>query len=303
MCRIAGPITLHWKRAGTYSLKYNTDVTIDGQRLIGMLSDDSVQPDSGGYRDEAEIIVGGRAVAPEGYAFVGWTIRGDEGGTVYYPGKTFSLQGEYAVMVNGKKTVYLDAVYQQIKTARIVYDANGGTISNNADSGYPYELDSSRNTVLDENSNPKNLDTHKVNRDTAAGTVTVSGLVNNSPMKLSNGEGFTAPEGSKATLSGWNTEPDGSGDHYALGAYQVDNESESEEGFDPIYVDVNDPVTLYAEWQIKVYFNKNDTAALFGNDWGEKYVLVDDGSAHDGEYYTLSYVHAKLASFWHSDEA
>lgn len=281
-------LRLHWKKAGTYYLKYNTDVTIDGQRLIGMLSDDSVQPDSAGYRDEAEIIVGGRAVAPEGYTFVGWKIRGDGSGTVYYPGKTFSLLGEYAVTVNGKKTVYLDAVYQQIKTARIVYDANGGTILNSADSGYPYELDSSRNPVLDEDSNPKNLNTHKVVRDTNTGTVTVSGLVNNSPVKLSSGEGFVAPENSNATLSGWNTEPDGSGKHYSLGAYQDDSG-------DPICVDINDPVTLYAEWQIKVYFNKNDPDAAFSDNGWTDYTLIDEsGSDHNGEYYIETYINATL---------
>ena len=280
-------LKLHWKMAGTYYLQYNTDVTTDGERLIGTLSDDSVQPNSAGYRDQANITIGGRAVAPDEYAFVGWTIRGDDSGKVYYPGEDFTLLGEYAVTVNGKKTVYLDAVYQQIKTAKIIYDANGGTISNSADSGYPYKMGSDGTPVLDDDSNPENLNTHKVARDTDKGTVTVSGLVNNSPVKLSSGEGFTVPTGSNASLTGWNTKPDGSGKHYDLGSYQTSN--------GPIYVDINDPITLYAEWQITVYFNKNDGDATFSESGWNGYIPINDSeSEHNGEYAKETYVNATL---------
>ena len=280
-------LKLHWKMADTYYLQYNTDVTTDGERLIGTLSDDSVQPNSAGYRDQANITIGGRAVAPDEYAFVGWTIRGDDSGKVYYPGEDFTLLGEYAVTVNGKKTVYLDAVYQQIKTAKIIYDANGGTISNSADSGYPYKMGSDGTPVLDDDSNPENLNTHKVARDTDKGTVTVSGLVNNSPVKLSSGEGFTMPTGSNASLTGWNTKPDGSGKHYDLGSYQTSN--------GPIYVDINDPITLYAEWQITVYFNKNDGEATFSESGWNGYIPINDSeSEHNGEYAKETYVNATL---------
>ncbi len=269
-------LKLHWRMNGTYYLEYNPDVTVDGERLKGSISDDSVLPDERGYRDQANITIGARAVAPSEYAFTGWRVRGDDSGKVYYPGSELILEGECAVAVNGKNIVYLDAVYTKIKTAKIVYDANGGTVSDSADAGY----------ACDEAGSPISGASGKVTRDTAAGTVSLSGLVNNSQVRLASGAGFTAPASSEATLSGWNTKADGSGDHYDLDSFKAAK--------GPLYVDVEEPVTLYAEWQLKVYFNKNTSrypTAEFGTGWGDEYTLDEA----NGEYSRVAYYNAVLS--------
>ncbi|MBQ7614285.1 MAG: hypothetical protein IJU77_04515 [Butyrivibrio sp.] len=268
-------LKLHWRIAGTYYLQYNTDVTIDGVRLKGRMSDDSILPDPAGYQDQANILIGGRAEAPDEYTFVGWTIRGDESGKIYYPGDTFKLLAKWGVTVNGEKTVYLDAVYSQIKTAKIIYDANGGQIADGANAGYPCDANGDRIPTAQSS----------VKWDTTKGTVTLYGLVNNSQVRLSDGTGFSAPAtaASVATLSGWNTKADCTGDHYDLDSFKKGNL--------PIYVDINEPITLYAEWRVNVYFNKNEDNypyASLGNDWGDGYTLVN------GEYQTYGYVGATL---------
>lgn len=274
-------LKLHWKLSGTYYLQYNADVTVSGDHMAGTLNDGALPPSTEGYTDQAEIVLTNSAIAPEGYSFVGWTVRGDSSGKMYYPGGTFTLPGELAVTVNGKKTVYLDAVYEKIKTATIIYEANGGTVSDNADAGGPIDNTHALLPSTD----------FSVSRDMTNGTVTVSGIVNNSPVLLSSGAGFVAPVGSNATLTGWNTKRDGSGTHYALGSY--------EDGENPLYVDIEEPVTLYAEWQITVYINKNDSqypGAEFTAEGWDGYTLVNDSaSEHYGEYSFVTYVHAKLA--------
>ena len=202
------------------------------------------------------------AHAPEGMSFVGWKIRGDDY-TVYYPGQTFEFQSLYAFeeSVDGieKEYLILDAVYSKIESAQITYDANGGIVdTESVDYGKPTETDANYETEADGSS------------------ATISGLLNNSEVTLSNGTGFSL-EG--AEFKGWNTEPDASGDHFDAG--------------EDYYVDKEEPVTLYAEWQVKVYFDKNNANA----DWGGSWNAVDD----DGDpiytwdesrqqYYTYAYV-------------
>ena len=129
------------------------------------------------------------ATPPDGYEFTGWTIRGDDSGNIYYPGSSFTLLTQYAATVQGKKTVYLDAVYTKVATASIVYDANGGTITESElDYGSPYDSTATRPIY---------------SCDTDAGTATISNLVNNSRVYLSDGSGFTRTD---ATFVGWSNE-------------------------------------------------------------------------------------------------
>lgn len=287
-------LRLHWRMAGVFYLQYNADVTVGGKRLAGRISDGSIVPSVDGYADRSDIIVNNYADAPDGYTFIGWRVRGDDSGRVYHPGELLTLNGERAVTVNGKKTVYLDAVYATIKTASIVYDANGGTVSDTADSGYPYKTDVTGTPVMS-GEKPENLNTHSVARTST--TLTVSGLVNNSPVLLSTGEGFSYSyvdqSGNTVVLepSGWNTKPDGSGTHYVLGSY-VDEQGK------PYYVDIDDPVTLYAEWKIKAYFDENKAiypGAAFSSTGWDDYTKVDDASdSHNGQYYIDTFVNALL---------
>lgn len=77
-------LRLHWKLAGTYYLEYNADVTVDGKRLIGSVGGGITLLDPNPYRDQASITLDQTAKAPEGYTFVGWRVRGDDTGTIYY---------------------------------------------------------------------------------------------------------------------------------------------------------------------------------------------------------------------------
>ena len=289
-------LRLHWKKTGTYYLQYNADVTVDGKRLAGRISDNSVSPDPSGYSDKSDVILNSYADAPDGYSFTGWQVRDDDSGTVYNPGDSFIINGEQAVTVNGKKTIYLDAVYTRIKTATIIYNANGGTISAGADGGYPYRLGTDGKPVMNDEGKPINLNTHVVTKSSDS-ELTVSGLTNNSPINLSSGDGFsysfTDESGSQAqlTLSGWNTKSDGSGTHYDLGSYK-----DSKRNY--YYVDTTEPVTLYAEWKVTVYFDKNSEtypgAAFSTSGWSDYTPISDTEDPHYGQYSIETTVGALL---------
>ncbi len=255
--QITGNLTLrlHWKHVGTYNIRYDPGIgELDGNdsnEVTFHLLDEA------DYADKSDIVVTRTAIAPEGYNFIGWTIRGDDSGTIYYPGLAMEFQSRFAVkeVVNGETHEYLilDAVYSVAKTAKIIYDANGGTIdSDTVDYGHPSDP------------NPPAYETDCT--DTQA---TISHLVNNSGIVLSDGTGFSYEEVG-AEIVGWNTEPDGTGIHFDLGAGSDPN--------NPHYVDAEEPLTLYAEWEVKVYFHKNNNNAgsTLGGTWDPDIYTFDD---------------------------
>ena len=263
-------LRLHWKKIGTYYINYNATVSQGGVTLTGTLdSADSnetlfVVLDEDDYADNADVIVTRTAYAPDGYNFAGWKIRGDSSGTIYAPGQSFNLLAKYTATVGGKETIFLDAVYTRIGTAKIIYDANTGSITEEPDYGEP----------LDDNAPPAST-----SYDTAAGTATIKNLVNNSRINLSDGRGFEKGTGEeKATLVGWNTKIDGTGDHFDLnGDY---------------YVDTEEPVTLYAEWKVNVYFHRNRVQSRWGStsNWpSPTYTAVGDDV-----YYITTYINRTI---------
>lgn len=267
--QITGNLTLrlHWKHVGTYNIRYDPGIgELDGNdsnEVTFHLLDEA------DYADKSDIVVTRTAIAPEGYNFIGWTIRGDDSGTIYYPGLAMEFQSRFAVkeVVNGETHEYLilDAVYSVAKTAKIIYDANGGTIdSDTVDYGHPSDP------------NPPAYETDCT--DTQA---TISHLVNNSGIVLSDGTGFSYEEVG-AEIVGWNTKPDGSGEHFDLGAGSDPN--------NPHYVDAEEPLTLYAEWEVKVYFHKNniESGSTLGGTWDDT-VYTYDGTTYENAlecYYT-----------------
>ena len=165
-------LILHWKKIGTYHVQYNTVVTQDGQTISGTVdggdSNETLfaELDGDHYADNAEVVVSRTANAPEGYNFVGWKIRGDDSGTVYYPGQSFVLLSRYTVTMPAGETIFLDAVYTRVGTAKIIYNANGGTIDPTAlDYGCPTDAAAPLPTT---------------SYDVAEGTATIENLVNNS---------------------------------------------------------------------------------------------------------------------------
>ena len=256
-------LRLHWKELTTYHIRYDAGKgTLDN----GNKSESDFQTlDKSEYADHASVVVTRTAIPPAASNFIGWQIRGDKSGTVYYPGQSFDFSSVYAKTetVDGKpqKVIILDAVYQGINTAKIIYDANGGMVAADADLGGPTDTDL-----------PDELQPTKTYTSASA---TIGNLVNNSGIQLASGDGF---EYGDYTFKGWNTKPDGSGDHFDAKAVAM--------------VDTDEPVTLYAEWEVKVYFDKNNEKCTWDEAWE-----TTDGYTFDSEkglYYTTVLLNSKL---------
>ena len=247
-------LRLHWKHVGTYYIRYDAGA---GQLDGNDSNEDTFHLlDESDYADHSDVVVTRTATPAEGYNFIGWKIRGDDSGTIYYPGLAMEFQSKFAVKetVNGDVREYLilDAVYSVAKTAKIIYNANGGTVnSSTVDYGAP--TDSEAPT-------PATSCT-----DTEA---TITNLVNNTGVVLSDGTGFTLTD---AMIVGWNTKADGSGEHFDLGG--------------SYYVDAEEPIVLYAEWEVRVYFYKNNTepGSTWGGTWDPDVYTFD---SENERYYT-----------------
>ena len=252
-------LKLHWKQVGTYCIRYDAgDLgTIDGndsnEVTFKLL-------DSADYMDRSEVVITRTAVAndEEHRNFIGWKIRGDNSNTIYYPGQSFEFQSRFATtqMVNGEERKYLilDAVYTYIGTARIIYDANGGVVdSATVDYGAPTDLSAP-----------------PVQTNCGATTATIMNLINNSGITLADGTGFTRTD---AEIVGWNTQANAQGTHFDLGG--------------DYYVDTDEPVRLYAEWGVKVYFDKNNINANWGGTWDPATYTWDPVKE---QYYTYAVI-------------
>lgn len=216
-------LRLHWKKTGVYYLAYNA-----GAGALESGAGETVSENA--FCDYASIVVSESAAAPAGYTFVGWQVRGT-GGRLFTPGEQFTLQADDSEHVSGKNIVYLDAVYARVGTASVIYDANGGTVSGAVDFGY----------MFDSMNNPVAL---TGTCDGENGTATVSGLVNNSKIRLSDGSGFVCAKGGVVyTLAGWSEKP-----VYRPGdtLYQLGGDCG---------VDRKEPLRLYAVWKAEVRFH------------------------------------------------
>lgn len=256
-------LRLHWKELTTYHVKYDAG---KGVLDTGNKSELDFQTlDSSEYADHASAVITRSAKAPENQNFVGWKIRGDKSGKVYLPGQSFEFTSQFSEIetgTDGKKTrlVTLDAVYQDFDTAKIIYDANGGTIAANADLGAP--------TLI--------IDSMKPTYTNDGSTATIGNLLNNSGIRLSDGTGFTYGD---YEFIGWSTQRDGSETFFSKESITNDTNFN-------VNVDTNEPTTLYAVWQVKVYFDKNNDNCT----WDTKAWAADTTNGkykYDSEYYTL----------------
>lgn len=252
-------LRLHWTKVGAFYLVYDAG---EGKLTGGEdLEPVYVTLDQDSYMDNAQVVVTRSAEAPEGYEFAGWTIHNDDSNTVYYPGSVFTLLTQYASTVQGKKTVYLDAVYTRLPTAKIVYHANGGNMNTD---------------TIDYGSVGTGLPTPVTAYDKANGTVTVSNLVNNGQVILSDGSRYLSMPG--ATFIGWCANP----------TYDPNNEEAPllYAGAEQTYnVSAYGSVDLYAVWQVSVNYHLNHSSASWGSEeWdSETYTLTEK----NGElYYT-----------------
>lgn len=263
-------LRLHWKELMTYYVQYDPgDGILDNKNnnedklFIGL--------DGSEYADHASVVVT-RTAMKKNQNFIGWKIVGDKTETVYAPGQSFEFNSLYAntkaEIVDGKevlkRVINLQAVYQDIGTAKIVYNANGGKIAAKADLG-------------DAVAEPEDMKPTKTYAET---TATLGNLINNSAVQLSTGEGFS---NENYKFLGWNTEPDGSGNHFDAGA--------------KVLVDTKEPVTLYAEWEVRVYFDKNNASCTWDKGWntaGNGYTYVNEDNGHKGQYYTTVLLNSRL---------
>ena len=268
-------LKLHWKKSGVYYVSYNAAPKVGETTLSGTLLGGQ---DATAYADQAEVLADREAVAPTGYVFEGWRVRGDASGKIYRVGQNFTLDAEYSTTVGGKSTVFLDAVYTKAGTARIVYDPNGGTVSTEleqVDFGLP-KAGASLVPV----------------QSIADGKAAIANLVNNSEFFLSNGTGFSR---NGMTLVGWSNKPvydpdDKEAELYELGP-TTDEERDAGKG---LYgVDTVDPITLYAVWQVTAvwHLNTDSETAGWGGDWTEKgYVYNSEENTYSQAVYLNSAV-------------
>lgn len=241
-------LRLHWKHIGTYRLHYVPGIgkmneTDENESTFNIL-------DAGVYADSSEIIITRTAEPPPGYSFVGWRIRnGDD--TVYHPGQSFLFNSAYTVTTldeNHKPVLQLvlDAVYSEVSTVSLTTDANGGWLDPEEAVTLPLAYPNAPSLIT-------NI------TDTAR---TVSGMRNNAYGTLSNGDGYYCTvkddKGNDVELTflGWNTKADGTGTHFDGGTFI---------GVDTLDT-ANGANTLYAEWAVKVYFDKNRDAGEWHDD-------------------------------------
>lgn len=256
-------LKLHWKKAGDYYIQYEAGV---GRLDSGGASEDVFRfLSEASYTDNAEVLVLRSATPQGGFAFAGWKVRGDTSGKLYGPGETFILHSDYAVRTGGKNIIYLDAVYTQLPTAKIVYDANGGSVSGTVDFGsYPTAGPSKPLELPPE---PERVQTGT--------TATISNLLNSCAFVLSSGEGFAPPEAyPDAVLLGWSREK-----NYdpAVGTIYAPGRAYGEEGYEEYVVNDDEPVTLYAVWGVRVSYDLNLYGGTATWDLTDTDVLQDDG--------------------------
>ncbi|MCQ2468924.1 MAG: InlB B-repeat-containing protein [Ruminococcus sp.] len=259
-------LVLHWKELATYFIEYDP-----GKGNID-INDSNVEQfktlDNADYADHAKVIVTRTINDIDGPNFVGWKIRNDKSGILYYPGQSFEFQSEFAeVRIEGdteKKYIVLDAVYEEIGTAKLTYDANGGTMAVGKNLGTVYQ---NYNKLYADGDDPTYVTYQK-------DTGTISNIPNNSYMRLADGSGLSFVEnGTEYVFGGWNTKSDGTGTHYEPGTLGI--------------VDKEDPCTLYAEWKLNVYFDKKRTSAEWSDPekWTEEGYDLQNGVQHKTVFY------------------
>ncbi|MBO4277271.1 MAG: InlB B-repeat-containing protein, partial [Clostridia bacterium] len=251
-------LKLHWKRIGTYYIVYNPSATVGGVEVAGVIDGGDGNEtllaalDSAGYADNAEIVVyrSARTETAQPYNFIGWKIRGDESGAVYGAGQAFELNSEFATTIGGKETIYLDAVFARVGTAKIIYDANGGSVDPAAaDCGRYYsESGAAFSTAAN------------------AVSATAYNIANNADFVLSDGSGFSHG-GADITLAGWSDTAE-----YIPGVSKFFAPGER------IVVDSEEPYTLYAIWQTTVTYHLNNAGASWAD--GEWDGYTDDASGN-----------------------
>lgn len=257
-------LKLHWKKQGSFYLRYETKMGDGPNALVGALAGDQ---DENGYVDNAQVVLNRSATAPAGYTFVGWRVVGERGGRIHEVGSSFTLNAEYAVREHGRDTVTMEAVYVKAETATLIYNANGGQVT---------EQDVSRiDAGVVQNGHSPDLNI------SADGTqITVRGIAGNATFRLSDGKLADGTDyvikRNGFSLQGWSeTRVCPTGKELELGGeYGVSMKG--------------NPTVLYAVWGTPVRFHLNpdtrDPAPShynWGGDWSQS-GYSDDATTMSG---------------------
>ena len=254
-------LRLRWQKTGVFYITYDPG---EGTLNNGEESEKLyVELDGESYSDNADVVVTRTATPPDGYEFVGWRIRQDDSGTIYRPGRTFQLHSQYTASVQGKRTVFLDAVYEKVPTATIVYHANGGAFQSGTtvDYGsYPSNSEFDDETLVKSYSAPEGEEA----------TATVSRINNNARFILSKGTWLSMTD---ASFVGWceNRVFDPENEDHPL--LTVNNDEAYRVGTNDGDTDEDKIVHLYAIWEVDVryHLNKNPGEANFGGNWNKPF--------------------------------
>ena len=268
-------LKLHWKQLDTYYIAYHA-----GEGRIDEL-DSNEQTfeflDADGYADHADVVVTRVAIAPEGKNFIGWQIQNDESETVYYPGQSFEFDSRFADhiaeideegRVRTKRLITLNAVYREIGNAKIIYDPNGGTVDNRALSHAGGQDTGRAPQIYTDGTDTPLTSAYAISEN----RLIVSDLMNNAAVLLADGIGFT---NNGYTFCGWSTTPDGQNGSF----FRADSIR--------CYADTQEPLVLYAQWELRLCFDKNnsnapDNSTGWGGNWTESGYAWN---AADKQYY------------------
>ncbi len=255
-------LRLHWKQLGTYFISYRAgEGTVDTQD-----SNESVFEflDGDDYADHADIVITRVAIAPPGMNFIGWKIRNDPSDSIYYPGQSFRFSSELSTYTSQvdeqgnivtKRMFILDAIYREIENAKIIYDANGGSVDSRALTHGGGQDNTRPPQIYTDGTDHPLTPEYRIEGD----RLIVSDLMNNSAVRLADGIGFVDPG---YELIGWSTTPTGENGTF----YRKDSIK--------CYADTEEPLVLYAQWEFRVSFDKNNANAPddeigWGGDWTE----------------------------------
>ena len=183
-----------WKRVGSFSVSYDANMYDEnGTEILVPGATGTVVPNQTEYTygDLAQAIAGASpTLIPENYTFVGWKTPAGE---TIQPDDVFTIHSALAKLESGAGTtdpkyVYtLTAVYKQIGTTSITYDINcpnGSMVTSGQLTDYGSQAG---------------------NTQTTTGNNTISDLLVNGAVVLSDGSGFAVSGGYK--LIGWSDKP------------------------------------------------------------------------------------------------
>jgi len=261
-------IQAQWRRTGEYSVHYSVEAVdasgnplnypedhdLAGQRVTGANS----PSDTAKYADQSDsAIMDKMGVVPAGYNFVGWWYNGK----MYDPGDVFQV---LASLSDDNKTVHIYPVLEPVATTPInvidlTYYPNDGQFTDDAEEEINDLIDALKTRGGDSSTyNP----TLVKNED---GSYTIKDLQINEALQILSGStverGIELADGTKVwgrgyRLTGWNTQPDGSGTAFTLGAeIGVDEKELASNGI---------PNSLYAQWEEVFYICHSGVEAAAG---------------------------------------